>query len=232
MAAHSASLTDKALHYLHNKIQNCEYMPGEPLLERAICEEIGCGRTPVREALLALQKEGSVEIFPRKGIRVVPFTYPLVNEIYQSRKIIEPTVCSKYYLRLEKHRLLQFDRQFYHIHECDDKEYFGLDVSFHTWLISAVQNRQIQDFFHRIMCMQYRFSMYTSLIGTAVRGECYAEHHNIIEAILTEDPQHIASSLVDHINYSQVIALRTLQQAGALDARSDSFEDSNPCMDR
>ena len=60
----SASMTQKSLLYLRDKIQNCQLMPGETLSEKELCEEIGCGRTPVREALLSLRGDGLVEISP------------------------------------------------------------------------------------------------------------------------------------------------------------------------
>lgn len=214
MSRETASMTETMLNLLRDKIQNCIYMPGKHIYERELCAETGFGRTPVREALLLLQQEGSVEILPRRGIRVTPFTYRSVEEIYQNRKILEPTVCGKYYLRLEKERLLQFDQRFSQAMDCDDRAYFELDTQFHKWLVSSAENRQLTDFFSHVMDQQYRFSMYTSKVGTAVRGDCYVEHHRIIEALLTEEPENIQQALVDHINYSQAIALRTLQQTG------------------
>ena len=96
MAEAYTSLTDRALTYLREKIQNCELMPGELLSEKGLCEEIGCGRTPVREALLTMKGEGLIEIFPRRGIRVTPFTRDGICQIYQIRKLIEPAVCTRY----------------------------------------------------------------------------------------------------------------------------------------
>lgn len=215
MTKETASMTETMLKLLREKIQNCVYMPGSYIYERELCEETGYGRTPVREALLLLQQEGNIEILPRRGIRVTPFTYRSVEEIYQNRKILEPTVCGKYYLRLEKERLLQFDEQFSKAADYDDKSYFELDTRFHRWLVSSAANGQLMDFFNRVMDQQYRFSMYTSKVGTAVRGDCYPEHHRIIEALLTGEPESIQRTLTDHLNYSQGIALRTLQQTGA-----------------
>ncbi len=215
MSGETTSMTGTMLKLLRDKIQNCVYMPGNYIYERELCEETGYGRTPVREALLLLQREGSIEILPRRGIRVTPFTYQSVEEIYQNRKILEPTVCEKYYLRLEKERLLWFDQQFSQVSGYDDRSYFELDTMFHKWLVSSAENSQLTDFFNRVMDQQYRFSMYTSKVGTAVRGDCYTEHHRIIEALLTEEPESIKRALIDHINYSQAIALRTLQQTGA-----------------
>lgn len=215
MSKETVSMTETILELLRDKIQNCIYMPGTYVYERELCEETGYGRTPVREALLLLQREGSVEILPRRGIQVTPFTYRSVEEIYQTRKILEPSVCGTYYLRLEKERLLQFDQKFSKAADFDDRDYFGLDNTFHRWLVASAENRQLTAFFNHVMDQQYRFSMYTSKVGTAVRGTCYAEHHRIIEALLTEEPEKIQKALVDHINYSQTIALRTLQQTGA-----------------
>ena len=216
MAESSASLTETALNILRDQIQNCVFMPGQHINEKEICDLTGLGRTPVREALQALQREGSIQIFPRRGIQVTPFTYQSVDEIYQARKLLEPTICSQYYLRMRKETLLDFDSRFQSGDRYSDREYFGLDVRFHKWLIASCENSRIIEFFNDIMHAQYRFSMYTSRLGTVVRGDYYNEHHRIIEALLAEDPQSIQSALTDHIRYSQTIALHTLQKLHSL----------------
>ena len=66
------------------------------------------GRTPVREALLRLQKEGLIEIFPRKGMRVAPFNKKNVSDLYQARKLLEPTVMTSYLSMYAKSTLLDY----------------------------------------------------------------------------------------------------------------------------
>jgi DNA-binding GntR family transcriptional regulator len=65
-----ASLTDEAYAALEERIVTLEMVPGSAVSEQALCHEIGLGRTPVREALQRLAREGLVAILPRKGIRV------------------------------------------------------------------------------------------------------------------------------------------------------------------
>ena len=214
MEQEAQSMTQQALGYIREQIQNCELMPGEPLSEKSLCREIGCGRTPVREALLSLQSEGLIEIFPRRGIRVTPFTREAVQEIYQIRKIIEPTVCRRYYLQIDKDRLLRFDQEFKRMDHEDDHAYYTLDISFHNWLVEVAGNRQLSAFYAGVLRSQYRFSMYTARLGTAVKGDYYTEHHEIIKALMAEDAERIDKTSIAHINYSEEIALRTMQQTG------------------
>lgn len=210
----ATSLTQQALTYVRARIQNCQLMPGDPLSEKGLCQETGLGRTPVREALLALRGEGLIEIFPRKGIRVAPFTRAGICEIYQIRRLLEPAVCQRYFLRMDKGRLLDFDRRFQQVDQGDDQAYYALDFSFHSWLVGAAENQTLDAFFSGLMQRQYRFSMYTARLGTAVKGDYYSEHHEIIQALLSEEPERIGRAAAAHANYSQVIALRTLGEAG------------------
>jgi DNA-binding GntR family transcriptional regulator len=64
------SLTDKAYSALEELIVTLQLEPGEVLSEVALSQELGIGRTPIREALQRLAREGLVTILPRKGILV------------------------------------------------------------------------------------------------------------------------------------------------------------------
>lgn len=206
------SMTERAYTEIKEKIQNCFYMPGESISEKGICDVLACGRTPVREALLALRGEGLVEIFPRKGIRVAGFTPSRISEIYQIRKLLEPAVCVRYALRFDKGSLLAFDRRFRTLDRTDDLAYYRLDTDFHRWLVASANNHTLDTFFAGLMEVQYRFGVYSSRIGTAEKRDYYTEHHEIIEALLSEDTVRIETSVAAHINYSEVIALKTLDQ--------------------
>lgn len=211
MAENSISMTNQAYQQVKNAIQNCLYMPGDSLSEKELCEKLKCGRTPVREALLKLRDEGLIEIFPRKGIQVATFHHQQISEIYQIRKLIEPTACEKYYLSLDKAKLLAFDTAFKEVDRNDNHAYYALDIEFHSFLVAAANNQRLSDFFDGLMEIQYRFGIYSSKIGTAVKHDYYTEHHEIIEALLAEEKENICKTIIAHINYSEVIALKTLE---------------------
>lgn len=69
-ARRTESLTDKAYSVLEEMIVTLRLEPGEVLSEVALSQELKIGRTPIREALQRLAREGLVLILPRKGILV------------------------------------------------------------------------------------------------------------------------------------------------------------------
>ena len=73
------TLTDKAYIQLEEMIVTLQLAPGQVLSESELGEQLEIGRTPIREALQRLAREGLVTILPRKGI--------LVTEINPSRSL-------------------------------------------------------------------------------------------------------------------------------------------------
>lgn len=74
------SLTDKAYDRLEEMIVTLRLEPGAVLSELELGERLQIGRTPVREALQRLAREGLVLILPRKGV--------LVTEINPSKQLL------------------------------------------------------------------------------------------------------------------------------------------------
>src|SRR5690554_1389436 len=73
------SLTEQAYRQLEEMIVTLQLMPGAVLSETHLARELSIGRTPVREALQRLAREGLIVILPRRGI--------LVSEINVKRQL-------------------------------------------------------------------------------------------------------------------------------------------------
>jgi DNA-binding GntR family transcriptional regulator len=78
-----SNLVEKAYSALKDKIISNQYPPGYQALERELCAELQMSRTPVREALIQLNKEELIELIPRQGMRVVPMSPQMMLEIYE-----------------------------------------------------------------------------------------------------------------------------------------------------
>ena len=71
------------------KIISLEYKPSQHLEENQLVEDLGIGRTPIREALVRLRGERMVESHPKKGVIVRPITIQNAKAMFESMQILE-----------------------------------------------------------------------------------------------------------------------------------------------
>lgn len=74
---------------LRESLIDLTFAPGEPLREAALVERFGVSKTPIREALVRLEREGLVEIAPYRGARARTYTEADLREFYEIREILE-----------------------------------------------------------------------------------------------------------------------------------------------
>jgi DNA-binding GntR family transcriptional regulator len=82
------SLSDAVYTSVHHRIVTGTYRPNHRLVESEIAADLGASRTPVREALVRLVKDG-LAVRSRQGLMVREFSLPEVREIYEVRAAIE-----------------------------------------------------------------------------------------------------------------------------------------------
>ena len=205
------ALTNQAYEYLYRKIVSCEYLPGQELNEKQLLEETSFGRTPLREALLMLQAENLIDIFPRKGMRITPFTEKSIDDLYQTRKLIEPTVCRKYITMYSKSKLLEFLKQFERAEKGSDYDEFQIDTSFHSYLIGITENNILINLYQSVMIQQMRLAVYAALNDDQNRVGNLDQHRAIIDALLRENEEDVQDAIVLHINHSLIKSLKMMK---------------------
>src|SRR5829696_3937987 len=83
------SLTERVLGQLRDAIVGHELRPGQPVVIEQLAETLGVSRTPIREALPALQHLGLVEDAGNGGFRVAPLDAAYVRQVYAVRAALE-----------------------------------------------------------------------------------------------------------------------------------------------
>jgi DNA-binding GntR family transcriptional regulator/FixJ family two-component response regulator len=80
---------DRAYLTLRDLVISGEFSPNEPLSERTLSSRLALGRTPVREALQALAKDGLLTIHPMRGTFVRQMSFDDLREIHELRLALE-----------------------------------------------------------------------------------------------------------------------------------------------
>jgi len=86
------SLTDRAYTDLEERIVTLRLVPGAVVSEQMLAAELGIGRTPIREALQRLAREGLVTILPRRGILVSDIDVKRQLRLLETRREVERLV--------------------------------------------------------------------------------------------------------------------------------------------
>ena len=76
------TLAVQVAQYLSDIIIRSELKPGEEIQQKKLAEELGVSRTPVREALRILEREGLVQMIPRHGARVSEMTGSFMESLF------------------------------------------------------------------------------------------------------------------------------------------------------
>jgi len=84
------SYKERVCDVLKRAITRNELKGGEMINERALSEQFGISRTPIREALKSLESEGWIESSPFRGTWVKQIDPEDIREIYQMRLALEP----------------------------------------------------------------------------------------------------------------------------------------------
>ncbi|MEH6524097.1 GntR family transcriptional regulator [Sulfitobacter sp.] len=83
------TLRDIVQDRMRNAIIEGHFVPGERLVERPLCDQLGVSRTVVRETIRFLEAEGLVEIIPNRGPIVATFNWNQAKQIYDIRRQLE-----------------------------------------------------------------------------------------------------------------------------------------------
>ena len=89
------SMTSQLIVRFRDRILSGAYAPGSALRQDSLAAEFGTSKIPVREALVQLQSEGLVDIFPNRGFQVRPLASAELDEVFRLRLQIEPSAVAR-----------------------------------------------------------------------------------------------------------------------------------------
>lgn len=86
----SESLSARAYRILLDRLIMLDVQPGEPIMEKQLAEEMGVGRTPLREALKRLESDHLVVTYPRRGTFASQVDVTELAHVSEVRQALEP----------------------------------------------------------------------------------------------------------------------------------------------
>jgi DNA-binding GntR family transcriptional regulator len=195
---------DVAYERIKDALQHADLEPGDVLSEVQLSRLLGISRTPIREALQQLEKEGLVQMIPGRAVTVASRSAKDVLDVLHIRMMLEPEAVR---LAAECATPQQIDRLQTAIHQMEEAVRAGnypawaaADAVFHETLQHACPNPllgetivQMRDRVHHIANTDFK--------GNMPRLQaCTAEHRQIVDAIAARDAHAAESAMRSHLN--------------------------------
>jgi GntR family transcriptional regulator, rspAB operon transcriptional repressor len=176
--------------------------PGEQLVEARIAEELGVSKTPVREALIRLQRDGLVEIEPYRGARVVEPSEGDVAEILEVRLCIESYIAADLARRRPGWALAAMERSVERSREAfgagDQGAFLESLREFDTAFAQGCENSRMVRVLGEIRNVLELIG-HVSLRAPGREARSLVEHEEILLAIQAGDPAAAAAAIEAHI---------------------------------
>jgi DNA-binding GntR family transcriptional regulator len=212
MAPQVSTLTETAYRSIKNELLSGQFEPGTKLRIEPLCERLGFGASPIREALSRLVSEGFVTTEEQKGFRAAPMSVAEFREITELRILLETTAVTSAIERggegweaaiiAAYHRLASAEGRLARGQDATDFEVRNRD--FHDSLVAACGS----DWLMRLRAMLYAHSQryrQQSLAAGAKRRNTTKEHRQIRDAVLARDAKRASKLIAQHFDLTRDI---------------------------
>lgn len=194
-------LSEVVYREIRRKIIFQEFKSGQVLNEVLIAQKLGFGRTPVRESLQRLAREGLVQVFARRGIFVSEMSLEQLRHVFEIRAPIEEQVSRRATLRADANDIEKMREALSDVDALIEQRRFrdlvDADERFHFALADAAKNPLMRDVVANLyglgIRLWYATLPYRSLDD--VRAEM-ALHKEILIAVEMKRPEKAAEAML------------------------------------
>jgi DNA-binding GntR family transcriptional regulator len=201
--------TDSVFDAIKQAILTRALLSGTPLIEQHLAEEFGVSKTPVREALLRLSKEGLVKLENTRGASVVELTRDEVRDIFQMRLHLEPLALEQSAEFFKKPQLKALEQVLKNAEKAvvqgDFVTLSRLNIDFHRGLYALSPNQLLVGWLDGLSDRRRLLSV-QGWQRENRSGTEWQEHRSILDAVQDGDIKLAKKRLVDHIKrFSRIL---------------------------
>jgi DNA-binding GntR family transcriptional regulator len=198
---------------LFNKIVHGDFPINARLREEELAKTHQVSRTPVREALRELEKDGLIEMLTNRDTRVVGLNADDVEEVFEIRKVLEGLALRFAIHNLSIGRLQELRHEIGRISESDDYvEFARVDAKLHNYVIESSNKKRLLAILTQLFRLIQRFRQ-LGFKDAKVRTQATIDHLALIDALVFRDLQKASEVLEKHIEYSKVNAIAVIMHS-------------------
>jgi DNA-binding GntR family transcriptional regulator len=218
-SGHAIQLTESVHSAIEQAILSGRFEPDTRVNQDALARELGVSRTPVREALRWLERDGLIRLEPRRGAFVASYSAQDVFEIYELRELLEPhaaAIACVVATRADAARIADLAAQIEQAAGRDVQAAFALNRSFHQKLCEPCRNALLTGLLEQVWSQQAALRIFTYYAGAGreLAARTHAQHRAIVDAFCARDQDHTRDLVRNHIAEAHEATVRLMQADG------------------
>ncbi|MGP3687171.1 GntR family transcriptional regulator [Streptomyces sp. IBSNAI002] len=200
--APAAPAADRVYRHVKQGVLDRRYEGGTLLTEGEVAEAVGVSRTPVREALLRLETEGLIRLYPKKGALVLPVSAQEIADVVETRLLVEeftvrravpaPAALLERLEELLRAQQLQADSG-------DLAAFAALDRCFHAEIVRHAGNQILSRLYDQLRDRQLRMGVAVMHAHPDRVARNLAEHREVLAALRAGDADRAAACVRAHL---------------------------------
>jgi DNA-binding GntR family transcriptional regulator len=196
------TLAERAYDHVRGEILRGRLPVGSVVAEGTVADELGISKTPVRQALQSLRRDGLLELGPRRQLIVRGFSHQHRRELLDVRIALESLsvrrACEAMTIEQIDHLRLLLIQQKRAVDAGDEDTFIELDEQFHLHIAAAAGLPIVERFLRELR----GFVRVMRLGTTRPPGhlqEVWAEHERIADMLEARRPARAARALREHL---------------------------------
>jgi DNA-binding GntR family transcriptional regulator len=175
-----------------------------PISERGLAENLGLGRTPVREALRELSQEGVLEVHPTRGTFVKRLTVDEMRELYEVRFALEGMASFLAAERGNLDPLREIETELAALWEQRENPERLVDIEhvgdrLHLEIFRATGNRSLCRMYETIALKIRLLMRATRPYAPGRVRDTVGEHLALCRTVLARKPEEAQARMIDHL---------------------------------
>lgn len=195
---------------LFTMILKGEYPANSRLKETELASRFNVSRTPVREVIMQLARDGLVIVNPNRGAVVHPLTPDDVEEIYEIRASLELLALDFSVPRINLNDLRNIQRKLLNARENGDyRAATEIDQELHRCVVDSSEKKRLISIVNQMLRIM-RNLRYLGFHDPDLLRRVTTEHLELIDALTRRDLSASKAILKDHLQNSKLSALRAI----------------------
>lgn len=192
------TLAEEAYQQIRSRIVRLDYAPSDVLREDALQDELGIGRTPIREALQRLAREHFVQIIPRRGMMVAGIDVSELSLLFETRSVLEPYAARLAAARGTEDHWSEMETEIGAADQADNEKLMAIDHRCHELMWDAAGNRFLLDTLDVLYAQSDRL-WHLYLSDVADMNDAVDEHRIVLDALRSGDSDKAAELMEEHV---------------------------------